>query len=75
MEHINIEIKEGNVAIHSDCSHDNFLKATSVMFTSVAQNSSNTIEELLEIVKEHALYIIEHGSLTQTELEGQTDEV
>ena len=75
MEHISIQIEDENVAINSDCSQDNFMKATSVMFASMAQNSSNTVEELLEIIKENTLAIIENSSLKQTEVGGTQDEI
>ena len=78
MESINITIEDGNVDIHSNCSQDNFMGAVIIMVSSMAQNSSNTLEELLDIVKDGALVSIENGNLNVQEVEveeGVFDEV
>jgi hypothetical protein len=73
METINIQIEDGSVNIEQNCTHENFMSAVSVMFASMTQNSSNTIEELLEILEKNALDIIENNYLNTKEKEGEND--
>ena len=75
METINVTIEDGNVDIKVACEPDNFMSATSVMFAYMVQNSSNTFEELLEILRGTALEVVEKNTLKISEEEGDKDEV
>jgi hypothetical protein len=75
MEHINITIEDGNVNIESNCTPESLMRATSVLFTSMVQNSSNTFEELLGILQQNTLQIIENSTLKILEREVITDEI
>lgn len=65
MESINVLIEDGNVSIKQECSNENFMLAASVIFSSMAQGSDNTLEELLDILKKNTLSIMEASSLTR----------
>ncbi len=71
METLNIIIDDGNVSIDQQCSPENFMLAVSVMFSSMVQNSDQTIEELSEILQQNTLSIIERSEIQMLE---QTDD-
>ena len=75
MEHIHIGIEDGNVNITQNCTPDTFMSATIIMVASMALNSSNTLEELLEIIQKEALLVIEKSALKILEKEAVEDAV
>lgn len=75
METINFKIENGNVNIESNCTPDTFMKAVSVAVSSMAQNSTNTLEEILNIIEEHAKFILEEESLKTEKIEGNENDV
>ena len=75
MEHIHIDIEDGNVSIAQNCTPDSLMSATIVMVASMALNSSNTLEELLEIIQKEALLVIEKSALKILEKEAVEDAV
>ncbi len=75
METINIKIKDGNVSIESDCSHESLFNALTVFTASVAMNSSDTLDELVETIKINALSIIENSYLTVIKKEGEPNDI
>jgi hypothetical protein len=69
METLNITIEDGNISIDQQCSPENFMLATSVMFSSMVLNSDQTIEELSEILQQNTLAIIEKSEIQMLEKE------
>jgi len=62
-ETILIDIKDGNVNIDSDCSQDSLMSAVVVLTASMKMNSTNSLDELLEIIKYGATKVIENENL------------
>lgn len=74
MEEINITIQNDNVNIDSNCSQNSLMNATSVLVTSMAQNSSNTLKEIIEIIETNAIQILEQNCL-KTTIEEKTNDI
>jgi|WetSurMetagenome_2_1015567.scaffolds.fasta_scaffold21453_5 hypothetical protein len=63
IETISIKIEDGNIHIDSNCSATNFMGAASVMMSSMVASSTNTLEELIEILTTNVNNIIDKNSL------------
>jgi len=63
-ESILIDIENGNVNIESDCSQDSLMSAVVVLTASMKMNSTNSLDELIKIIKDGANAVIENENLT-----------
>lgn len=63
-ESILIDIENGNVNIKSDCSQDSLMSAVVVLTASMKMNSTNSLDELIKIIKDGANAVIENENLT-----------
>jgi len=62
-EQILIDIDDGNVNIESDCSQDSLMSAVIVLTASMKINSKNSLDEIIEIIKNGANAVIENENL------------
>jgi len=62
-ESILIDIKDGNVNIESDCSQDSLMSAVVVLTASMKMNSKNSLDEIINIIKEGANSVLENENL------------
>jgi len=66
-ESILIDIENGNVNIESECSQDSLMSATTVLTASMVLNSKNSLDEIIEIIKQGANAVIENDKLSVNE--------